>query len=163
MASSMARARLRSALSARLVPALLSAGFEGPASINGHALLHKYRRRTPDGTQVLEIQLEKRQRPRFVVNLHVEPLEGLESLILNGGTLVRGRLQAKPGPFTTSWFCADRPWWHRAILQRRDTLEDEALEHCLSLLPEMESWWATRATSAHINSLLVTYPSVRGP
>jgi hypothetical protein len=162
MVSSTARARLRTALSDRLVPALLSAGFEGPVSINGPALLHKYRRRTPDGTQVLEIQLEKHQRPRFVVNLHLEPIEGLENLISHGGTLVRGRLQAKPGPFTTSWFRADRPWWQRAILQKRDTLENEALGHCLSLLPEVEGWWATRASSAHINSLPVTYPGLRG-
>jgi hypothetical protein len=42
------------------------------------------------------------------VNLYVEPVEGLENLISHGGTLVRGKLQAKPGPFTKSWFRADR-------------------------------------------------------
>src|ERR1700722_9785285 len=139
MTSSTARTQLRSALSARLVPALRSVGFDGPASINGHALLHRYTRHTPDGTHVLEIQLEKHPRPRFAVNLHIEPAGGLDNLFSRGGTLVTARLQAKRGPFTTSWFRADRPWWQRAILQRSDTLKEEALEHCLSLLPEVEA------------------------
>jgi hypothetical protein len=164
MAYSTARARLRSALSARLVPAILSAGFEGPRSIDGNKLLHEYRRRASScGTQVLGIQFEKRQRPRFVLNLHVEPSDGLEKLISNGGTLVSGRLKAKAGALTTSWFRADRPWWQRVILQRRDTLEDAAVAHCLSLLPEVEGWWETHASSAHIKSWPITYPGARGP
>lgn len=162
MAAITARARLRSALSKRLVPLLISSGFEGPSSIAGNAILHEYRRRSSDGTQVLTIQLEKYQRPRFVINLHVEPFEGMEKLISRGGILATGRLKAKPGPWTRSWFRADRPWWQRVIFRRRDTLEEQALDQCLSLLPEVEVWWGTRLPTAHIDSSQVTYPGVQG-
>jgi hypothetical protein len=43
------------------------------------------------------------------------------------------------------------------ILGRRDTLENEAVDLCLSLLPEMEAWWSTQRSSSHISSWPVKY------
>src|SRR4051812_38813127 len=86
---------LRSELSRRLVPALQALGFHGPAELSGNALLHDFRRPAPDGTHVVTVQLEKHGRPRFVVNLTVEPIGGFDPLIENGGIVLQGRL--KPG------------------------------------------------------------------
>ena len=151
------RAKLRAALSERLVPALLSAGFRGPSTLKGNVLIHEYRRSTRTGTHVLSIQFEKHQLPRFVVNCHVEPPRGINDLMARGGTIMSGRLKAKPGPTTRSWFRADRSWWQREILRRRDTLENDAVDLCLSLLPEVEAWWVTQNASSHISSWPVKY------
>jgi hypothetical protein len=163
VALSTTRARLQAAVSARLVPALRSAGFDGPSTIDGRALLVEYKRRSATGTQVVSIQFEKRYRPRFVLNFHVEPTEGMKRVISQGGTVMRGTLKTKRGPYTSSWFRADRPWWQRAFLLKRDTVENEAVELCLSLLPEVELWWARPSSSAHITSWPVTYRGAAGP
>jgi hypothetical protein len=153
------RTKLRQALSDKLVPAILAAGFKGPLAIRGNALRHDYRRTIPSGeTHVLTIQLEKRQRPRFLLTLYVEPAEGINQVIARGGRIVSGSLTARPGPFSRSWFRADRSWWHRVVLRQTDTLEREAVTLCLSYLPEVERWWSNQQPSEHINSFPVTYP-----
>lgn len=144
-------------MSAKVVPVLLSKGYQGPAEVTGNILVHEYRRATAQGTHVLEIQFEKHQRPRFVINLYVEPPGGMESFARSGGTIMSGRLKARSGPTTQSWFRADRSWWERMILRRSDTLENEAVELCLSLLPEVESWWSSQSPSPHISSWPVNY------
>jgi len=154
-----ARAKLRAELSQRLVPVLLSKGDCGPSELKGNALVHEYQRSTAQGTQVLAIQFEKHQLPRFVINVYVEPPGGIQSLAQNGGTIISGRLKARPGATTRSWFRADRSWWQRMVLRRRDTLEKEAVELCLSLLPEVEAWWTSQTASPHISSWPVSYVS----
>jgi hypothetical protein len=152
-----ARSKLRQALSEELVPVLLNRGFAGPAKIGGNSLLHEYRRTTESGVQVLSIQLEKNQLPRFVLNLHLEPKEGIERVIAEGGTVLAGCLKAKPGPWLRSWLRADRSWWQRVILGKTDTLEREAVRLCLASLPEVEAWWNTQAPSKHIMCWPVRY------
>src|SRR6266853_457837 len=120
------RAKLRASLSKKLVPVLIAKGFRGPSDLEGNSLFHEYRRSTDQGTQVLEIQFEKRQLPRFVINLYVEPLGGVKALVRNGGTIMSGRLKARMGATTRSWFRADRSWWDAMILGRRGTIEHEA-------------------------------------
>ena len=157
MAKVTARSRLRQALSEELVPVLLNSGFAGPATIKGNALLHEYRRPAGRGVQVLSIQLEKNQLPRFILMFHVEPEEGIERVIAEGGTVVSGCLKARPGPWLKSWFRADRPWWQRVVLRQTDTLEREAVRLCVAYLPEVEAWWNSQAPSQHIDSWPVTY------
>jgi hypothetical protein len=157
MPVSTARARLRAVVSEKLVPVLLARGYQGPSELRGNVLVHEYRQATTQGTHVLEIQFEKYQRPRFAINLFVEPPGGMESLTRNGGTIISGRLKARPGATTASWFRADRSWWERVILRRSGTLENEAVELCLSLLPEVEAWWGTQRASPHILSWPVNY------
>ena len=62
---STARQRLRQELTSRFVPLLRRRGFEGPERIAGNATSHEFRRTTAAGTEVLTIQFEKYQRPRF--------------------------------------------------------------------------------------------------
>src|SRR5882672_11398081 len=152
-----ARAKLRAELSQRLIPVLLFSGYRGPSELKGNALVHEYRRSAAQGTQVLEIQFEKYQLPRFVFNLHVEPLGGMQILTRDGGTIISGRFKARPGATTRSWFRADRSWWERVVLRRHATLENEAVQLCLSLLPEVEAWWGTHSSSPHISSWPVNY------
>ena len=147
------RSQLRAQLTERLVPAILEAGFEGPAAIAGNRLIHEYRRSTPAAVHVLSIQLEKRGLPRFVINLHVELSEAMREAELQRGGSVGGRLTPRSGPTTRSWFRADPPWWLRLVRPSTATLEAEAVTTCSELLPEVEAWWEAQQPSQHIRSL----------
>jgi len=92
-----------------------------------------------------------------VINLYVEPLGGVKALMRKGGIIMSGRLKARMGVTTRSWFRADRSWWEAMIFGRRGTLENEAVDLSLSLLPEVEGWWATQRSSSHISSSPVNY------
>ncbi len=144
------RGKLRELLTERLVPLLFQAGFRGPQKISGNKLFHDYKRNVGESVQVLSIQFEKWQLPRFVINLEVEPPEGIEAVIARGGENVTGRLQPHSGPSTRSWFRADRPWWQRIISRRPPDLANEAVDECIRLLPEVETWWTTQSPSEHI-------------
>ena len=152
------RSKLRAALSERLVPALLSRGFEGPRAIAGNALLHEYRRRTPHGTHVITVQLEKHGLPRFLLSFYVEPAEGMAKISTDGGVVISGQLKPGPGGSSRSWFRADRSWWERVILRKHGTLEREAAGSCVSMLGEVDAWWSNQAPSAHISAWPVEYP-----
>jgi hypothetical protein len=152
---------LREALSEELVPVLLTAGFDGPRKISGNSILHEYRRQTSSAVQVLSIQLEKNQRPRFILIFHQEPPEGIERIIAEGGTVLTGCLKAKRGPWLRNWFRADRPWWQRIVLRRTDTLERKAVRLCVAFLPEVEAWWMSQAPSPQIDCWPVKYPGTR--
>ncbi len=153
------RSRLRAALSERLVPALLSRGFEGPRTITGNALLHEYRRRTPQRTHVITVQLEKHGLPRFLLGFYVEPAEGMAKISSDGGVVISGHLKPKPGASSRSWFRADRSWWESVILRKHGTLEREAADSCVSMLGEVDAWWSHQVSSGHISAWPVEYPA----
>ena len=142
-----ARAKLRSELTRRLLPALQRAGFDGPAAIAGNALLHDFKRKSGDVTHVLTVQLEKRGLPRFILNLAIEPY---------GATVLQGRVQPKRGATTRAWFRADPPLLKR-LIGRGATREVQAVDSCLALLPEVERWWNTQAASEHITVLPIRF------
>ena len=148
-------------MSERLVPALFSRGFEGPRTIAGNALLHQYRRRTPQGTRVITIQLEKHGLPRFLLGLYVEPPEGMEKLIADGGVVISGHLKPGKGASSRSWFRADRSWWKHAIFGKQGTVEGDAVDLCVAMLGEVDAWWSDQVPSAHITVWPVKYPGTR--
>jgi len=70
------RAKLREAISRDLVPELKQRGFTGPDKIAGNKIDHEYVRKSPKQLEVLSIQFDKYQRPRFILNTHIDPAEG---------------------------------------------------------------------------------------
>jgi hypothetical protein len=151
-----ARSKLREELTARFVPLLRQRGFAGPDRIAGNALFHDFRRTTAAGTQVLSIQFEKYQRPRCILNLWVEPLEGVDAVISRGGTVIQGRVQPRWGASTRKWFRADHPWWQR-MLGRKSTREREAVSEAIALLDEIDRWWQAKQPSPHISTIELRY------
>src|SRR5688500_2040040 len=146
------RAALREQLSGRLLPELLRLGFEGPPRIAGNALLHEFRRAAgPRGTDVLVIQMEKHGRPRFLLLLHVGPPEGMDAVMARGGTVIAGSVTPRKGASSRHWFRADPGLWQRWTVSPR-TLEREAVDACVALLPEIEAWWGERQATKHITT-----------
>lgn len=152
-----ARALLRDELTARLLPALRSRGFEGPARIAGNALVHEFRRARGELTDVLSLQLEKNGLPRFLLNLHVAPAGGLDALIARGGNVVAAQVKHRPGPYTRSWFRADPTLWQR-LSGSREATPAAAVNACLAVLPEVDAWWTTMSASTHVSVTTVRYP-----
>jgi hypothetical protein len=151
------RAALREELSGRLVPELRRLGFDGPPRIAGNALLHEFRRPAdPRGTDVLVLQMEKHGRPRFLLLVHVEPAEGMEAVMARGGTVIAGAITPRRGTSSRHWFRADPGLWRRWTGSPR-TLEREAVDACMALLPEIEAWWSTQQPTQHIVTWPVTY------
>ena len=134
------RSALRHELTERLLPVLRNAGFRGPSKLSGNALVYEFRRAGTRGCDVLAVQFEKHGLPRFVLNVHVEPPESIQSVIARGGTIITGSVKPTRGMFSRSWFRADPTFWQRLRSPSR-TLEKEAVAACAALLPEIEAWW----------------------
>lgn len=155
------RKRLRDEITSRLLPLLRERGFEGPDRIAGNATDHEFRRSAAAGTEVLTIQFEKYQRPRFIVNLWVEPPEGFEEVIRQGGTVVQARVTPRPGGSTADWFRADLPWWRR-LFRDPATREREAVSQAIAVLPEMDAWWRDHQDSPHITTIIFKHQRPAG-
>jgi hypothetical protein len=143
------RGKVRQQLSDRLLPELRRRGFEGPSKIGGNGLLHEFKRRKGDVTHAFTIQFEKSGLPRFVINLHIEPAEGVQSILTRGGTIVSGRATPKPGRLTTrTWFRADQPVLRRLFGSK--SREAEAVSEVLAMIEEFEDWWSNPRPTEHI-------------
>lgn len=134
------RSRLRDEIGSRLVPALFARGFAGPGKIRGNKIMHEYRRPKGECSDVVAIQFEKYQKPRFVLNLWIEPPGGETATIEGGGITIQGRITPKRGVSTRAWFCADRPFWQR-VFGIRSTTERRAVDQALSFLDEIDDWF----------------------
>lgn len=150
------RKKLRDQLTKHFIPELRQRGFSGPTSIGGNGLMHIFSRPSGDGTQVLSLQFDKWQTPRFVLNLHIEPPGGMESLIGSGLTFIQGRVSPSRGVSTGAWFRADRPWWQR-LVGISSTREQQAVSAAIATLDEIEQWWQSQAQSRNIRNLATTY------
>jgi len=155
------RAKLRETVAARLVPELKRRGFSGPDKIGGIAISHEFRRMTNGRDERLSVQFEKRQRPRFVLNIWVEPPGGVESLIDVGGTWIQGRVSQTKGAFTRSWFRADRPLWQR-LIGKRTSREQEAVSQAIAYLAAIDDWYEHRRETDIVRVMTFTYPNALG-
>lgn len=155
-----ARGKLRDAIERRLIPALKARGFTGADRINGNRVSHEYRRPRGAYVEFVSIQFEKRQRPRFVLNLWIEPPEGREAIIARGGVSIQGRIIPNRGVLTWSWFRADRPLWQR-LLGRTSTLENRAIEQALSFLDAIEDWFREPRDTAAVRTSRIDWGKVR--
>jgi hypothetical protein len=140
------RTKLRDEVTARLVPELKRRRFIGPDKISGNAIFHNYSRPREGGVDRLSIQFEKRQKPRFALNVWVEPSDAIVGMVQREETLIQGRIVPGRGVMTGSWFRADRPWWQRMVGIRSST-EEHAVQQALSRLDAIEDWFRNpRAT-----------------
>ena len=143
------RTILREALSEKLVPELKAQGFIGPEKIQGNGLFHEYKRKSDEETQHLAIQMEKRAKPRFVINISIEPKQGYDHMYKNGGTFLAARVQQSGGGSTLSWFRADYTIWEK-IKRASHNKAILAIDSCLAILPEIDEWWSTQKSTTHV-------------
>ena len=147
---------MRAALAGRLVPELKRRGFVGPDKIDGNRTSHEYTRTSGSGTEHLVVQFDKHKRPRFILNVWVMPSGGLDELIKRGVLFIQGRVAPRPGPCTSFWFRADRPWWHR-LVGKNSTLENEAVAQALSYFDAIEDWFRDPRATSHVRIIWCDY------
>ena len=135
------RAKFREAISLRLVPELKRRGFVGPEKIKGNAVLHDFVRHSGTQTESLSIQFDKRQRPRFILNVHVEPAEGWDEFLKKGGSILYGRISPGGGIGTGAWFRADQPWWRR-LFGHSASREEAAVDQAILCLDAIDDWFS---------------------
>ena len=135
------RAKLRDEISSKLIPLLKKSGFDGPEKISGNQLQHSYKRKVGKEIQLIIVQLEKYQKPRFVLNLEIYSDEDK----LKGAAIVK----AKPGSGLNCWFRADPSFWQK-LLGSGKSREQEAVQKCIGLLPHVESWWKNQKETKNI-------------
>ena len=134
------RAKLREAVTKRLVPELERRGFTGPDKISGNAISHDFLRKRSGRDERLSVQFEKRQMPRFILNVWVKPPSSIENPVEGEEPQVHGRISPGRGGSTASWFRADRPFWQR-LVGIRSSLEDEAVTQALARLDAIDEWF----------------------
>ena len=162
MASAGTFTRLCRELTARVKPALTAVGFRPPSPDFGrNEVRYDFKREANGEWQVLSVLFDKYRRPAFSVQIFVEPGSGLDSLVATGGVLTIGYVRSayRPWPLAPASFRADRPSWQR-LLGIRGSRETEAVDRFLALLPEIDRWWAAKASSRHILSSTLVYPGV---
>jgi hypothetical protein len=154
-----ATSALRKALQASLWPHAERAGFARGKSTS---LFTTFRRQAGDVVHVFDVQWDKYHRPRFVINFGAASLSGL--LQKNQVAGVEGiephhcpdmlRLHRRHGGSMNSWFQLRRPLWEKVTTLSWNHSPDEVATTVVSLFPELEAWWATRAVGPHVRLLL---------
>lgn len=145
--------KLCAQLSGHLVPVLSSARYSGPSEFHRGEIRYEFKRKATDGMQVFSVLFDKYRRPAFSVQLYVEPPAGLPNVVSRGGTLIVGQLAPfyRPWPFGWPSFRAERPGWQR-LFYGRDSVESQAVDRCIDLMPEVEAWWSKQVSSRHIRA-----------
>jgi hypothetical protein len=111
---------------------------------------------------VLSIQFEKRRKPRFVLNLSVEPPGGAEAIIANGRISTQGRVKPRLGGGTASWFRADPSLWQK-VFGLPLTREKEAVDQALSFLDTIENWFRDSRASPAIRTITFDWRAHQKP
>ncbi len=156
------RAKLRAALSQRLLPELARRGFVGPERLTGAGLVHEFRRARSGRLQLIRLQFHRWGRPRFVLNLQVEEFDPAGTTLQSRLPAAQARATQRPGAFTRSWFRADRPWWQR-LLGNTSTLEDKAVTAALAQLGSIEDWFQNPRPMAPLRNVQVHRPLTPAP
>ena len=147
---------LRRELKRRFYPFAAEHGFQidtanGPFGI-------EFRRLTPDGVEVFDLQWEKSGRPRFVVNFGHCPAGGvihageqvLPDKVLSYMGSSSGRLQPGKGSGTGCWFRQDRSFFRRVMLRQQPRAAAEVVDELLGLFQELQAWFRDRHVGPHI-------------
>ncbi|WP_068829686.1 hypothetical protein [Pseudomonas sp. BMS12] len=145
---------LRQHLKERLQPLLESRGFV--ADQPQHALFWTYRRHDGEQLHILEVQWDKYQRPRFILNYGTVPSAGLsiQDRLVPATELAAswasdaGRLQAGTSA-SESWFRQDRPWWRR-LLGAAPLEPQVPVQQLLACLGELEIYWHSGLLGPHM-------------
>lgn len=151
----MPEAALRKAVRSRLVPALIAEDFLPLAEADGALRFH---RPAAAVVHLLEIQWDRHDRPRYVVNYATCPADGLRvgerhfapDAVSAGWLPDSGRLQPRPGPTSAAWFRGDAAWPLR-LLGRRGPDPDAVVDATVRLLPELWRYWREGRPGPHMH------------
>lgn len=150
---------LRNELRRVFFPFMKEKGFA--AVKGGSPLFMEFRKTDAHRTYLLDIQWDKYQRPRFVINFAHCDNSGVtfagkhipaESVLI-GQTPVMGRLyQGKRRSLTRegNWFRQDVPILKRLLVLSASYPATQVVEHLMKVIPEVEHYWGSGEVGKHM-------------
>lgn len=133
---------LREALKREFYPFVEARGFVRQRAT--HPLFTEFRRQRDGMVQVFEIQWDKYQRPRFVLNF--QRAEGMQA----PSRTARGRLQRRRGGSLACWFGLHKPWLAVLRSGRLHYRPEEVVQELMRSFPELEAWWLCGEEGPHL-------------
>jgi hypothetical protein len=70
-----------------------------------------------------------------------------------GGLPVMGRLHARSGATTASWFRQDKPFLERLLTAQKSYASAQVVAQLIALFPEVETYWRTGTVGPHLRVL----------
>jgi hypothetical protein len=137
------RAFLREELSKRFIPHLQSTGFaraEDSAKEDGRSSFPfgTFTREHGAGSDIIEIQLDKYSKPKFIINFSLR----------SGSDLIES-FRLHPRAKSAAWFTM-RTFFG---LRSAGTCARQVVDQLMNLFPEVESWFKDRVIGKHLRRL----------
>ena len=147
---------IRDALRSVFYPHVLSLGFELDIRLQPQFVV--FRRFNAKTVQVFDIQWDKYNRPKFVINFSEAPLGGVDffgtwmdsrdiSPVHCGSYL---RLVRDQERFTYRWFQLRRPLLEQLMSLKRNYEPEEIASQVVNRFHEIEEWWANKTRGKHV-------------
>lgn len=133
---------LNDELKRRFIPFVLAKGFVKQKSTEPH--FTEFRRSTPTGEDVFEIQWDKYWRAYFVLNF---AKVGANSALWK----LKGRLQRKRGGALSCWFGLKPPLLYRLVKCRWSYEPKDVVDELISAFAELEQWWQHGTIGPHMS------------
>ena len=146
---------LREAIKAKFYPFALGRGFvRGKAT----SMFTPFRRIRGNVVQVFDVQWDKYNRPRFVINFGEAPSNGVEfggqkvstNMLEPGHCPLGGRLQRWRGGSPRTWFQLSKPWSQTLLTFQWAYSQEEVVAEVISCFSELEAWWDSKREGPHI-------------
>jgi hypothetical protein len=143
--------RIRALVGSRFAELVKSRGFERR---RGSVRLYRFRRKSAERHDLLEVQFDRYMRPRFIVNFGTVSSDGLvdgygRNLAADDVQIVHlpvsGRLNACPRLLLEYWFGVG--WVTIGSAERAAELQIDKL---IRLFPQVEHWFATGRAGLHL-------------
>jgi len=136
---------LREALKKRFYPFAQSSGFvRGKAT----SMFTPFERVADGKIQFFEIQWDKGNRPRFVINFGEYPSSEKTDA---KQPMASGRLQRWRGGSYRTWFQISKPWGETLRTFKWSYEPDEVAIHLIECFSELEVWWSSKEEGQHVH------------
>ena len=122
-------------------PWVKAKGFIKQKSTDPHCV--EFRRESPMGVDVFEVQWDKYWRPYFVINFGKEDVT--DSKWIKGG-----RLQRKRGGTMSNWFGLPKPIFHKLVSFSWSYKPEEVIEELKAAFSQLERWWESGEIGNHL-------------
>jgi hypothetical protein len=168
------RAYLREELSKRFIPYLQSLDFEpakNPAKADARSIhpFGTFVRRRETVSDVIEIQFDKRSKPRFIINFRRDPPElNKEGQFVGARNLRLPKLtefgaerfrwaesfRLTPRPKSANWFTMRTFFGFRS----QKICSKEVIDRLMNLFPQVEDWFKDGKIGEHVQALSIFVP-----
>jgi hypothetical protein len=144
---------LRTAIKGRFYPFATDQGFIRGRSTS---LFTPFQRKGIEKLHCFEVQWDKYNGPRFILNFSEIPLNIVTNKTTHQALPTRetaektGRLQRSKGGYMSCWFQLRKPLMKQLATWERDYSPNEVIDELIAAFAELDAWWETGSEGKHI-------------